>query len=111
MAFFTIRFRKRQKTFAKKVSEIDWVGGCLLICSAVAFLLGITWGGIQYPWDSYQTLLPLLLGACGLVLTVVWEAKYASNPFIRMTLFSSWSGISAYVCAVFQGFIVRTLSP
>ncbi|KAL1963262.1 hypothetical protein VTN77DRAFT_8485 [Rasamsonia byssochlamydoides] len=107
MAFLVIRFRDRHKSWATKFSEVDWIGGLLFIGSTTAFLLGITWGGVQYAWNSYQTLLPLLLGIVGVVTTLFWEVRHAKNPFIRKALFNNLSGLSAYTCALLQGLLVR----
>lgn len=82
------------------------MGGASFIASSTAFILGVTWGGVQYPWHSYQTLLPLVLGCLGIVGTVYWEFQYAKYPFIRKALFNNLSGLSAYTCALLQGLLV-----
>src|SRR5271169_2298290 len=40
--------------------EVDWVGGVLLMASAVVFMLVLTWGGNHYLWLS-----PVILGMIG----------------------------------------------
>ncbi len=53
------------------VHDIDWVGFGLFVAGSTSFLIGITWGGHEFDWDAYQTLLPLLLGLAGLCITVL----------------------------------------
>jgi hypothetical protein len=88
------------------MSEVDWIGGISFIFSITAFLLGLTWGGIQFSWSSWRTLLPLLLGLLGLAGSIWWEMTHAKRPFIRMSLFGSISSIAVYTCAIFQGLVV-----
>jgi len=43
-------------------------------------MMGMQWGGYQYPWHSAHVLVPLLLGAAMLVGFFCWEAYGAKNP-------------------------------
>ena len=88
------------------LSRVDWVGCCLFILSTSGFLVGISWGGIQFKWNSYQTLVPIICSTCGLLSLVVWERKYAPFPFIRPSLFQSKSLCAAYLGAFLHGLIV-----
>src|ERR1700712_2372404 len=40
--------------------KVDWLGGCLLMTSAVVFMLVLTWGGNRYLWLS-----PVILAMIG----------------------------------------------
>ncbi|PMD46831.1 MFS general substrate transporter [Hyaloscypha variabilis F] len=85
---------------------IDWVGFGMFIASTVSFLIAITWGGHDYAWSAYQTLLPLLLGLAGIAVTMVWEFKYTKQPFIRPDMLRSRSLLTAYVCTCLQGLLL-----
>lgn len=100
-----VRLRIEKSSFASKVARVDWIGGFLFIASLTSFLVAISWGGAQYAWSSWRTLLPLILGAIGVVASLVWE-RFAREPFLRHTLFGSWSAIIAYLSAAFQGLLV-----
>ncbi|KAJ4504128.1 hypothetical protein HRR83_008631 [Exophiala dermatitidis] len=63
------------------IAEIDFVGGGLSICGMILFLVGLQWGGYQYPWSSAHVLAPLLIGAFMLFVAFpFWEIKYAKFP-------------------------------
>ena len=34
----------------KREHSVDWLGGALLAAGTCALLLGLVWGGEQYPW-------------------------------------------------------------
>ena len=65
--------------------EVDWLGGLLLMASAVLFMLVLTWGGNRFLWLS-----PAILGMVGasfaLALTFVWHARRADEPFLPLPL-------------------------
>jgi len=66
--------------------QIDYVGGLLSIGGMLLFMMGMQWGGYQYPWHSAHVLVPLLLGAAMLVGFFCWEAYGAKNPMFPKRL-------------------------
>jgi EmrB/QacA subfamily drug resistance transporter len=65
--------------------SVDWIGGVLLMASAVVFLLVLTWGGNRFAWLS--PVIAAMLGS-SLVLAAgfVWHARNASEPFLPLSL-------------------------
>ncbi|KAK1491207.1 major facilitator superfamily transporter [Colletotrichum tamarilloi] len=93
-------------TFSEKLKRVDWLGGFLFIGSMVTFLVGISWGGNDFPWRSAQTLVPVFIGAAGLTVTLFYEHSYARYPFLKKILFTDRSAITVYVLGLLQGFIL-----
>lgn len=62
-----LRLSHRQRAIGEALRCFDFAGSALFVASATALLMPITWGGTQYPWSSWQTLVPLLLGILGIV--------------------------------------------
>ena len=60
----------------------------------------------MFPWDSFRTLLPLILGAVGLAVTAVWETKFAKVPFLGRNIFYCHDAVAAYIGTIVQGFLV-----
>jgi hypothetical protein len=65
--------------------EVDWLGGVLLMASAVAFMLVLTWGGNRFTWLS-PTILAMLGASVALAVTFVWHAGRADEPFVPLSL-------------------------
>jgi len=65
--------------------KVDWLGGVLLMASAVAVMLVLTWGGNRYLWLS-PTILAMMGAAIALALAFVWHAKNTDEPFLPLTL-------------------------
>lgn len=68
--------------------------------------MGISWAGVQFPWSSFRTIVPIAAGVAGIVLTLLWERYGAGQPFLRRSIFYKCSAIAAYVCALCQGLVL-----
>ena len=44
------------------------------------FMMGLQWGGYNYPWVSAHVLLPLLLGAVLVAAFFAWKIWFATFP-------------------------------
>ncbi|CAD0084135.1 unnamed protein product [Aureobasidium vineae] len=100
---FAIRYSRPKTTTKDQLLPINWMGILLSIASTTLFLIGISWGGTEYSWSSATTLCPLVLGLVGVVCTIVYEMKYASTPFLQISIFHNRSAITAYICTVLTG--------
>ena len=65
--------------------KVDWLGGVLLMASAVVFMLVLTWGGNRYLWLS-PTIIAMLGASVALALSFVWHARKADEPFLPLQL-------------------------
>ena len=103
---FVLPWERSETATLKDLSKIDWVGCCLFILSMSASLVGISWAGIQFAWYSYQSLVPIICGLCGILGLAIWERKYVRYPFFRRSVFQTKSLCIAYFGACMQGLIV-----
>src|ERR1700761_2225095 len=53
--------------------EVDWLGGVLLMASAVVFMLVLTWGGNRFLWLS-PAIIAMLGASFALALSFIWHA-------------------------------------
>jgi len=65
--------------------KVDWVGGVLLMASAVVFMLVLTWGGNRFLWLS-PTIMAMIGASAALTLAFVWHARTTSEPFLPLSL-------------------------
>lgn len=66
-------------------------------------------GGVSYAWSSWRTLVPLLLGAAGLVVFVLYEEYIAAEPLIRTSVFKNRSAAVNYMGTLIHGMILWCL--
>jgi len=65
--------------------KVDWLGGVLLMASAVVVMLVLTWGGNRFAWAS-PTIVAMIGAAVALAFSFVWHALRTSEPFLPLSL-------------------------
>src|SRR6202158_2477322 len=65
--------------------KVDWLGGVLLMSSAVVFMLVLTWGGNRYLWLS-PTIMAMVGASVALTLAFVWQFGEGDEPFLPLPL-------------------------
>jgi MFS family permease len=65
--------------------KVDWIGGVLLMASAVVFMLVLTWGGNRYLWLS-PAIMAMVGASVALAFAFVWHARNAEEPFLPLPL-------------------------
>lgn len=88
-----------------KKPSIDYTGVALLIAGAVPLLLGFSWAGSQYDWNSPQ-IIGLFIGAAvastAFILYEAWLERRGGQPILEPGLFkNSIFSISTVVMVIF----------
>lgn len=78
---------KNEKVLADRV-VIDYAGAVTLIAGTVSLLLGLNFGGTEYPWLSWQILGLMGISLISWILFANFETK-AVEPVLSLTLFTS----------------------
>ncbi|KAL5340856.1 major facilitator superfamily domain-containing protein [Aspergillus crustosus] len=86
---FFMPLRKVTGDWKVKLKAIDFVGATLALAGTAVLLLGLTWGGGEYPWDSAHVVATLVVGVFVCVGFVVWQWKGARYPLVPMHIFKS----------------------
>ncbi|MFC7393827.1 MDR family MFS transporter [Scopulibacillus cellulosilyticus] len=76
------------KVRAEHRVKVDWIGSALLIVGLVPILLGFTWAGSKYHWNSPIEITLFIGGIIVLALFMLWERK-ASDPLLSPELFKN----------------------
>ncbi|KAF9255011.1 Mfs1.2 [Marasmius fiardii PR-910] len=84
-------------TVRSKLRKMDWIGNSLVISSTTIFVIGLSWAGVVYPWSSYRVLTMLILGFVLFVGFLIYEARFASNPIVPISILSNRSSVSGYI--------------
>ncbi len=65
--FLRVNYNK-EMSFWQKLKRIDLVGNSILMASTVSILYALSYADTRDPWQSWNTLVPLLLGFLGLLI-------------------------------------------
>jgi EmrB/QacA subfamily drug resistance transporter len=68
--------------------RIDYSGAALLSGGVGGWIILTTWGGVQYPWGSFEIVGLAIAGLVLLALFVWWEGR-ATEPLLPLHLFRS----------------------
>ncbi|OQE19299.1 hypothetical protein PENFLA_c019G02443 [Penicillium flavigenum] len=98
--------RVGKETFATQMRKIDIIGIALFIPSSASFLIPITWGGVLYPWDSWHTLAPLIIGLVGLCIFAIYEWRVAQHPMIPPAIFQNRTALISFAGYAAVGLLV-----
>ncbi|KAK7972368.1 major facilitator superfamily transporter [Apiospora saccharicola] len=101
-----LKQKPNTESLSQKLRRVDWVGMLLFMGSTTSSLVAICRGGTQQPWNSAATIAPLAIGLAVLVITVLWEIHFASEPILKLSLFHDATSIATYFCGATQGFLM-----
>ena len=82
-----VRYFSHPSTSQRHAQAFTGSGIFVLVGSTVSFLLAMTWGGLKFPWDSPSVLVPLIVGAMGIVAFFFIEALWLKRPTVSVLIF------------------------
>ncbi|KAJ3019302.1 hypothetical protein NUW54_g122 [Trametes sanguinea] len=106
LLLFLLRLRRPptvKRTFREVMGRIDLLGNLVLIGASCACAIALTWGGIQFPWQSSSVLVPLCLGIAGFFVWALYEWRFCSYPVVPAHLLLNRTSFSGLLHADFSG--------
>ncbi|KAG5420202.1 hypothetical protein I9W82_002082 [Candida metapsilosis] len=102
---------KTKGSIREKLATIDYVGTFLMTSGLVLVLLGLTFGGIDFPWKSAAVICLFTIGGVLVIAFCVWNFKYSSHPIILPAFVKSFTTMTALLSAMFNfGFFISNLT-
>ncbi|GAA6026165.1 hypothetical protein JCM11491_006596 [Sporobolomyces phaffii] len=102
-----LRVKTPETTWREKLAQMDWYN-LLFVASATSMIIGLTWGGVQYPWASFRVLVPLILGLAGIVLFVYLE-RFAKHPTIPFDILLHYTSVAGYIICFLHSLLVLSI--
>ncbi|KUI72225.1 hypothetical protein VM1G_08024 [Cytospora mali] len=104
-----LRLRPMSDTFREQLARLDWTGMALFAAGAVLFTVPLSWAGEMYPWSSWRTIVPLVIGVAVLVVFVWYESKPAEAMF-PYRIFRNRTAAATLSGSFIHGAVLYTLS-
>ncbi|KAL1937975.1 hypothetical protein VTO73DRAFT_12725 [Trametes versicolor] len=92
----------------KKIAEMDWIGNAVIVTSTILVFLGLTWGGLRFPWISAEVLITLILGVIGITVFFVIEKVWLHGQTVPEFFFTNRTTLSGYLGTFFHGVVSLT---
>ncbi|KAG9254291.1 MFS general substrate transporter [Emericellopsis atlantica] len=86
---FFMPLKKVEGDWKMRLKAVDFVGIFLALAGTVVLMLGLTWGGGEYPWDSASVIATLVVGLAVCVGFVSWQWKGPRYPLVPLHIFKS----------------------
>lgn len=102
LAFFFLQLRPIENSFSEKLRSLDWFGMTLFLVGSTLFALPLSWAGAMYPWSSWRTIVPLIIGFTMLVLFGFYESRPA-EPVFPYRVFSNRTALATLTGATIHG--------
>lgn len=100
-AFF-LHLRPLELSRLSHFRRVDWVGILLFAPGIILLALPLSWADNLYPWNSFRTLIPLLLGVTILAAFALYE-RNPEFPIMPHRLFKSRTASATLAGVFFHG--------
>ncbi|ORY61523.1 major facilitator superfamily domain-containing protein [Pseudomassariella vexata] len=106
---FFMPLKKVEGDWKLKFKAIDFIGVVLTLAGVPVFMLGLTWGGSEYPWNSSAVIATLVVGFFLCVVFVLWQWKGPKYPLVPLHIFKSMVVNGACITMAINGwnFVVQ----
>ncbi|KAL0939903.1 MFS transporter [Colletotrichum truncatum] len=108
LAFFFLDLKPISGSLRSRLGRLDMVGMLLFAVGCTLFCLPLSWAGAMYPWSSWKTIVPLLVGVIFILAFCVWESK-PSEPVFPYRIFQSRTAQVALTGALIHGMITYAI--
>ncbi|TGO47499.1 hypothetical protein BOTNAR_0522g00020 [Botryotinia narcissicola] len=116
LALFSVIFffrpsHVRSGPIISNLGKIDYFGNTLLIGAIASILIALSGTNVERPWESWQRLLPLLLGFMALPLYMIFEnSPFCKRPTTPLRLFSRRTSSLAFLLTFLHGILLYLAS-
>ncbi|KAF1998112.1 MFS general substrate transporter [Amniculicola lignicola CBS 123094] len=107
-----LRLKPVERTLIEKLRRLDWIGMILFGIGCTVFASPLSWAGTIYPWRSWQTLLPFLIGVFVLVVLLLYEigklgvGRPPLEPIFPTRIFKNSTASFTLIGSFFHGGVI-----
>ncbi|RKF74010.1 Efflux pump dotC [Golovinomyces cichoracearum] len=89
MVLFFMPLKKVEGHWKAKLKSIDFFGAALNLSGSILLILGLSWGGVNFPWLSLRIIITLSIGGILMIAFLLWQWKGAKLPILPLGIFKS----------------------
>ena len=90
--------------------SIDWLGSATVAGATVMLLLGLQYGGVQYPWNSAMVICLIVFGLITFGIFFVTQFKLSPSPIMPFSIFRHINNLSALAVCFFDAFVFNAVA-
>ena len=110
--FFLLKVKyRRSPTWMHALKRVDFLGNAIFIPSMTSIFLGLIRGGIEFPWNSWQIVLPLVLGVLGWIGFHIHQASpICKEPSTPPRLFTHRTATAGFILIFLAAIILQAIA-
>ncbi|KAI6091737.1 MFS general substrate transporter [Hypoxylon rubiginosum] len=108
LAIIFMRLRPIDLDLKTKLRRLDWGGMFLFTVGATCVSLPISWADALYPWSSWRTFLPLIIGVIAFVAFGFYEARPV-QPMLPYRLFKNRTAVVSIIGGAIHGLLLFSI--
>ncbi|KAF2871121.1 major facilitator superfamily domain-containing protein [Massariosphaeria phaeospora] len=105
LGFWCLKLRPIDQSFTQQLRHLDWIGMILFAGGCTLFALPLSWAGALYPWSSWRTIVPFIVGFLMLTLLAFYE-RNPRTPVFPYRIFSNRTAASTLIVAFLHGSVL-----
>lgn len=107
-AFFFMHLKPIEETLRSWLARLDCIDMALFTVGCTAFSLPLSWAGALYPWSSWRTILPLIIGIVVLIIFGFYE-KRPAEAVISYCFLTSGTSLATLIGGFIHGIVLYPL--
>lgn len=109
LAFFFLRIKDLELEFRKRLERIDWIGILLFGTGGTCLALPLSWANSLFPWSSWRTLLPFIIGLVFLCI-LAWYERKPAEPVFPYRIFATRTANGAILSGGIHGLLMYSIA-
>ncbi|KAI8957603.1 MFS general substrate transporter [Daldinia sp. FL1419] len=101
------RLSEKNTSLLERVLDLDFVGFVIFASASIMFLIGLQWGGTEYPWNSPNVIGPMCGGVVAFIAVGFWFVYKGDSALLPPRLLRSRISIMITITSFLQsgGFV------
>lgn len=108
LAIFFMNLKPMEDDLKTRLRSIDWIGIAMFTVGCTLFTASLSWGDSMFPWSSFRTIVPFVIGILILIGFAFYE-RYPTNPVFPYRIFGSLTARVTLFGAFIHGLVLYSL--
>ncbi|CAG8953640.1 hypothetical protein HYFRA_00010099, partial [Hymenoscyphus fraxineus] len=108
LAVLFMRLQPLEQDLKTKLRRVDWGGMFLFTIGTTCIALPVSWADALYPWSSWRTYVPLIVGIISFIIFGFYEA-HPVQPMLPYRLFKSRTAVVSIIGGGIHGLLLFSI--
>ncbi|KAF1996336.1 MFS general substrate transporter [Amniculicola lignicola CBS 123094] len=101
----------RGPSWLRALKRVDFVGSAVFTAAMISILLALIVGGTQHPWESWNVIVPLVLGGIGWIAFHVHQSSsFCKEPIVPARIFGNRTSATALLLTFVSSLLIQIVT-